>query len=205
MEEITLNILKISSFAQNTVTELTFCIHGSPITFSKFFKLMTVENYKNIVCEKLYNFIFDLKTNGIFFECIPVSFKTLKTTFRFVIITTNLFKNIQPNSQPFQSYFNGKSLTTSFLGKSGDVLLVVPQPMNNVSEITYTHLYNFIKYGSPEYFKNVFAECIKLLCETMQENKNTKYWLSTSGLGVSWLHFRIDTIPKYYNYEEYKN
>lgn len=205
MEEITLNILKISSFAQNTVTELTFCIHGIPITFSKLFKLMTVENYKNIVCEKIYNFIFDLKTNGIFFECIPVSFKTLKSTFRFVVITTNLFKNIQPNSQPFQNYFDGKSLTTSFLGKSGDVLLVVPQPMNNVSEITYTHLYNFIKYSSPEYFKNVFAECIKLLCETMQENKNTKYWLSTSGLGVSWLHFRIDTIPKYYNYEEYKN
>lgn len=31
-----------------------------------------------------------------------------------------------------------------------------------------------------------------------------KLWLSTSGLGVSWLHVRVDSVPKYYNFEEYK-
>lgn len=31
-----------------------------------------------------------------------------------------------------------------------------------------------------------------------------KFWLSTSGLGVSWLHVRIDVVPKYYNWKEYK-
>lgn len=36
------------------------------------------------------------------------------------------------------------------------------------------------------------------------EDHHKKYWISTSGLGVSWLHIRIDTYPKYYNYEEYK-
>jgi hypothetical protein len=29
-------------------------------------------------------------------------------------------------------------------------------------------------------------------------------WLSTSGLGVLYLHFRIDTVPKYYSHEPYK-
>ena len=29
-------------------------------------------------------------------------------------------------------------------------------------------------------------------------------WLSTSGLGVYWLHVRLDSRPKYYTYEPYK-
>jgi len=28
-------------------------------------------------------------------------------------------------------------------------------------------------------------------------------WLSTHGLGVYWLHVRIDTYPKYYHYQPY--
>jgi len=30
-------------------------------------------------------------------------------------------------------------------------------------------------------------------------------WLSTSGLGVGWLHVRLDSRPKYYTYEPYKS
>ena len=30
-------------------------------------------------------------------------------------------------------------------------------------------------------------------------------WLSTAGLGVPWLHLRLDTRPKYYQYGPYKN
>lgn len=29
-------------------------------------------------------------------------------------------------------------------------------------------------------------------------------WLSTSGLGVYWLHMRLDRRPKYYTYEPFK-
>ena len=28
-------------------------------------------------------------------------------------------------------------------------------------------------------------------------------WLSTSGLGISYLHVRIDKRPKYYSHQEY--
>lgn len=33
--------------------------------------------------------------------------------------------------------------------------------------------------------------------------KGGTVWLSTSGLGVYWLHFRIDARPKYYQYSEF--
>ena len=29
-------------------------------------------------------------------------------------------------------------------------------------------------------------------------------WLSTSGMGVSWLHVRIDQVPKYYTFPAVK-
>lgn len=38
----------------------------------------------------------------------------------------------------------------------------------------------------------------------MLEKKDVPIWLSTSGLGVYWLHVRLDTRPKYYNHDEYK-
>jgi hypothetical protein len=31
-----------------------------------------------------------------------------------------------------------------------------------------------------------------------------KIWISTIELGVSWLHVRIDSTPKYYHYTPYK-
>jgi hypothetical protein len=30
-------------------------------------------------------------------------------------------------------------------------------------------------------------------------------WLSTSGLGISYLHVRIDSRPKYYSFDEYRH
>ena len=30
-------------------------------------------------------------------------------------------------------------------------------------------------------------------------------WVSTSGLGVYWLHVRLDSYPKYYQHAPYKN
>ena len=29
-------------------------------------------------------------------------------------------------------------------------------------------------------------------------------WLSTAGMGVYWLHVRVDSRPKYYRYQGYK-
>ena len=29
-------------------------------------------------------------------------------------------------------------------------------------------------------------------------------WLSTAGMGIAWLHIRLDDRPKYYGYREYR-
>ncbi len=39
--------------------------------------------------------------------------------------------------------------------------------------------------------------------EAVQSKSHGKVWVSTSGDGVSWLHLRIDTRPKYYQHAAY--
>ncbi|MET0247228.1 MAG: hypothetical protein ABW182_10815 [Sphingomonas sp.] len=46
-----------------------------------------------------------------------------------------------------------------------------------------------------------------LLARTVEARlaEREKLWVSTSGLGVSWLHARIDDRPKYYSYAPYRS
>jgi hypothetical protein len=41
--------------------------------------------------------------------------------------------------------------------------------------------------------------------ESLLSANNAPRWLSTSGLGVSYLHVRIDNRPKYYSFDEYRH
>ena len=60
----------------------------------------------------------------------------------------------------------------------------------------------FLRDGPPEQIDQFW----KLVGMRMQQAvSNEPVWLSTAGLGVSWLHLRIDSRPKYYRYVPYKS
>jgi hypothetical protein len=46
----------------------------------------------------------------------------------------------------------------------------------------------------------VWATAARLVRENLGD---TPRWLSTAGLGVPWLHLRLDSYPKYYRYRPY--
>ena len=64
----------------------------------------------------------------------------------------------------------------------------------------HSFLLNATKYLIIDFWKNVSIEFKK----RVYERKNKLTWLNTSGLGVYWLHMRIDDTPKYYRYNKYK-
>jgi hypothetical protein len=47
-------------------------------------------------------------------------------------------------------------------------------------------------------------EGTSFLSDQFHERQQQGLWLSTSGMGVLYLHFRIDTVPKYYSHAPYK-
>ncbi|CAH1766125.1 14602_t:CDS:2 [Entrophospora sp. SA101] len=123
-----------------------------------------------------------LQPTAFFWECIPVSANTLDREFEFVAVKSEDLDNIRQDLSSFQEHFSRSrdKHVVSFPSLSGDTL-VVPMPVRG-------YQYNF----GEEMEENL-----------LNANGNPR-WLSTSGLGVSYLHVRIDSRPKYYSHEEYK-
>lgn len=92
----------------------------------------------------------------------------------------------------------------SFTNLGGTSQLVAPTKLPGQSASSYSHLAIFLREAP----RNQIFELWKMVCENyllvLQEEKDATYWLSTSGMGVSYLHFRIDDRPKYYTYKEFK-
>lgn len=59
------------------------------------------------------------------------------------------------------------------------------------------------------FLRSASAENIGALWSQVGEEVSKKVndkptWISTAGLGVPWLHVRLDERPKYYRYEPYR-
>jgi hypothetical protein len=80
-----------------------------------------------------------------------------------------------------------------------DAQLIVPYPI--LTQNVYAHFASFIR-GAPENQKH---DLFMVLANSLKSRIHQKpTWVSTSGLGVYWLHIRLDTSPKYYSYQPYR-
>lgn len=82
----------------------------------------------------------------------------------------------------------------------GDARLVVPRPLG--AHHHYAHLGAFVR-GAPESQQQALWRSVG--DSLMAEGGPAPVWLSTAGLGVPWLHVRIDRRPKYYGHAAYRD
>ena len=137
---------------------------------------------------------------AFFWENKSITNRTVQQIYEFVIIGTTAFNGKKPNPNPFQAFFLDQKEVVCFTNLGKDARLVVPSK-KSVKE-TYTHLGSFIR-NAPYDQIDAFWQQIGL---EMEQGMNEKpLWLSTSGLGVYWLHARLDQNPKYYTHTPYKN
>lgn len=134
-------------------------------------------------------------------ETPPVTKGTANRTFEFVLIDSPaLVRPVDPTA--FDNQFRAHKSDSSviaFSNLSGDAMMIVPRPINDVA--VYGHLASFMR-GAPATQIDVLW---KLVGETLAKRLNdSPVWLSTAGMGVSWLHIRIDDCPKYYGYRPYR-
>jgi hypothetical protein len=89
-------------------------------------------------------------------------------------------------------------MALAFPNLSGDAMLIVP---NRDGEKDFSHLAAFMQNAGEEQLMAFW----QLAAQTyLQQLSNERRWLSTAGLGVAWLHLRIDSRPKYYKYGAYR-
>lgn len=190
-------------------------------SFSDFFVALAAPS--NTGSEELYKQFHGILSssdspNAYFFECPPITFNDLLTTpFEFVLVPALPLQSKSYDAHSFESHFKQGDIVTSFSNLGGDSTLVVPCPPDDyiVRPSSYqgnlqifTHLAAFSRGASMDRFVKLFERVSNTYLDVLSHNHNSnnvKRWLSTSGLGVYWLHVRIDTRPKYYQWTEYKN
>ena len=139
--------------------------------------------------------------DAFFWETRPVTTRTLDSSFEFVLIESDTLSQLKPDPSPFAEHFASRASdeVLAFPNLGGDAILVVPAPLTE--RTCYTHLARFLR-GAPASQVDLFWQ--KAGHAMQKRVSNSPTWLSTAGLGVSWLHLRLDSRPKYYRHRPYQ-
>ncbi|NJN22915.1 MAG: hypothetical protein HC812_19255 [Leptolyngbya sp. RL_3_1] len=112
---------------------------------------------------------------------------------------------IQADPQAFGRYIapgQGTNTVTTFPNLQGDAQLVVP--CCNGSMATYGHIGTFLRQGPKPQINALWQRVGQSIQTVLGERRAEPLWVSTSGLGVYWLHVRLDSKPKYYTHGPYR-
>lgn len=82
----------------------------------------------------------------------------------------------------------------------GDAKLVIP--LARAKHEVYTQLATFVRGAPTEQIDQLWRTIGDVGLGIMEKHPR---WLNTAGEGVSWLHIRFDSRPKYYKYTQYKH
>lgn len=168
-------------------------------------------SYDNVIrywldSSEFRNFYFSILEDAVFdaffWENPPVTKSTVQQPYEFVLVDSPQFARGNADLAPFREKFEslppGKEVI-AFENLGGDAELIVPCPVADPN--VYAHLASFIR-EAPERQKH---DLFTMLAGSLRNRINDRpTWVSTSGLGVYWLHIRLDSRPKYYSYQAYR-
>jgi hypothetical protein len=136
-----------------------------------------------------------------FWETPPITTSTLEHPFEFVLTEARALATASPEIGAFQEHFprdEGDGVV-AFQNLGGDATLVVPCPL--ASADAYVHLAAFLRKAPAPQSHALFR---RLATETLSRLSDRPLWISTAGMGIYWLHVRLDSRPKYYRHTPYK-
>lgn len=139
---------------------------------------------------------------AFFWEHPAISTRNYAAASEFVLVDGPALAMLRPDPEPFQSQFrrHQEEEVATFPNLGGDAVLIVPRPIG--SPTAYAHLAAFVRQAPPGQVQRLWQQTGRAVRENLGAEPR---WLSTAGMGVSWLHIRIDSHPKYYRFGAYKN
>ncbi len=189
--------LAIEEVEINRGKKFKLLVNEQPLSFAE-----VIELWQQNVAFRAF-FISILKEapfKAFFWETPPITSETQSRPFEFVLIDSPALAGGRPDPQAFKAHCkksNGDIAVFPNLGK--DSMLVTP--CATVPTLDYAHLANFVRQAPAQQIHELW----KQVGNTLKNHVSAQpVWLSTSGLGVYWLHIRLDTHPKYYQYQPYK-
>ena len=136
-------------------------------------------------------------------ETPPITRRTAdRRDFEFVLLDGRGLDRT-PDADAFADQFSTSSTAdesvVAFPNLGGDAVLVVPRAVG--PHDAYGHLAAFVRQASPAQVHELWRVVGRTVEARLTERP---LWLSTAGLGVAWLHVRLDERPKYYGFAEYR-
>lgn len=145
-------------------------------------------------------------------ETPPVVADQLDRDFEFVLLPCPGLARL-PDRNAFAEKFQPNRDIVTFGNLGGDAVLVVPCPLDagptacgNDDDDCYAHLAAFVRAAPETQIHHLWQAVGQAVRERLSNRAGNDFplWLSTAGMGVSWLHVRLDSRPKYYAYAPYK-
>jgi len=136
-------------------------------------------------------------SSAYFWETPPVTRATLDRPFEFVLVDAPTLACVAPEPGVFRPHFaSAHAGVATFDNLGHDALLVAPAPPGD-----YPHLAAFTR-SAPAKRQHALWQAVGAAAE--ERLGDEPLWISTSGLGVFWLHVRLDSFPKYYTHAPYR-
>jgi hypothetical protein len=131
-------------------------------------------------------------------ECPPVTAGISARPFECVFISSPALARVRPDPEAFAEHFRPDRSAVTFGNLGGDAVLVAPCP--GAVGTDYSQLASFTA-TAPQAQQDALWHAVG---EAMRKRIGASpAWLSTAGLGVAWLHVRLDDRPKYYRHAAY--
>lgn len=188
--------IKIKQISPGKVHQYQILNKGKPLNFQVVINLWRTDASFSV----FYN---DVLANSpfpaFFWEHPPLTDANLSTDYEFVLVNSSALSLIHSDPMPFHEKFARGEEVVRFANLRADAELVSPSPQVEDLSI-YAHLARFVRAGKQEQ-QQAFWQLVGVTAQELIGRQAC--WLSTSGLGVHWLHVRFDKRPKYYTHRPY--
>jgi len=152
------------------------------------------ESFRAFWCSSLRGLAFD----AYCWECPPVSAQTMSRDFECVFVVSPALARMPQDPEAFAEHFRPDRSVVTFGNLGGDAVLVAPCPGGHGSN--YSHLASFVA-TAPASQQDALWQAVGQALE--KRIGASPAWVSTAGLGIAWLHVRLDDRPKYYRHTPY--
>ncbi|HWY14748.1 MAG TPA: hypothetical protein VNX86_06375 [Rhizomicrobium sp.] len=139
---------------------------------------------------------------AFFWEMPPIRRGQSEIDYEYVAIRSDGLEQLHPDARAFDSKFEAPASASvvTFRNLGGDAVLVAPKKISDLE--SYGHIATFVRSAPIGQRQELFQTLGSAISDVLTEN-DKRIWISTSGLGVPWVHIRLDSYPKYYNHQPY--
>lgn len=141
----------------------------------------------------------DAPFDAFFWEMPPLTAASIEQPFECVLVDSPVLAGVKADAGAFSEYFpQATDGVTGFANLGNDAWLIAPCPVG--PRDVYPHLATFVRGASAAQQQAFWKMTGEVVTARLSDQP---LWVSTSGLGVYWLHVRLDSYPKYYTYHPY--